>query len=204
MNINKGHIYHLCNSGNNAQPIFFDRSSYLIFLEKMHIYLLPYVDVLSWCLLPTQFHLMVYVKETEIEIEGDGLCNYRKRRNLANSVSIMLCAYIRTMRKKITGNFFQHSTEAVCLTDATYAIPAWYLMEYGSVHSKDNTEKEYPQLCFRYIHNAPIKEGLVKKKEDWEFSSYPDVTGSRKGRLINRERIREFGLFQAAINYSYL
>jgi len=35
---------------------------------------------------------------------------------------------------------------------------------------------------------------LVKNPEDWEFSSYPDYCGLRSGKLINRERVAEFGL----------
>jgi hypothetical protein len=39
-----------------------------------------------------------------------------------------------------------------------------------------------------------VKDKLVKRCEDWEFSSYPDIIGLRKGKLISRERIAAFGL----------
>jgi hypothetical protein len=56
------------------------------------------------------------------------------------------------------------------------------------------TEKEYPQICFRYIHDNPVKAKLVQQPEEWEFSSYCDYHGLRNGKLINRERAAEFGL----------
>jgi putative transposase len=55
-------------------------------------------------------------------------------------------------------------------------------------------EFQYMQVCFDYIHNNPIKAGLVKKREDWEFSSYADIVGLRNGLLIDRLRIEKLGL----------
>ncbi len=39
----------------------------------------------------------------------------------------------------------------------------------------------------RYIHLNPVNAGLVAKPEDWEFSSYRDFIGMRKGSLPNPE-----------------
>ncbi|MBT9316817.1 REP-associated tyrosine transposase [Leptothoe spongobia] len=35
----------------------------------------------------------------------------------------------------------------------------------------------------RYIHLNPVEAGLVKRPEDWEFSSYVDYVGLRQGTL---------------------
>lgn len=55
-------------------------------------------------------------------------------------------------------------------------------------------EMQYPNLCYSYILRNPVKDGLVASNEEWEFSSYLDIVGKRQGKLINRERIAEFGL----------
>ena len=60
------HIYHIYNQGNNKQKIFFRRENYLYFLNKIHEYIIPYGDVLAWCLMPNHFHLMVYVHTLEV------------------------------------------------------------------------------------------------------------------------------------------
>ncbi len=60
----KGHLYHIYNQGNNKQKIFLNRENYLFFLKKINTYILPYADVLAWCLMPNHFHLMVLVKNT--------------------------------------------------------------------------------------------------------------------------------------------
>ena len=66
MQFEKDHIYHIYNQGNNRQKIFFDRENYLFFLQKMNDYLLPYCDIMAWCLMPNHFHWMVYVREAEL------------------------------------------------------------------------------------------------------------------------------------------
>ena len=43
---------------------------------------------------------------------------------------------------------------------------------------------EYLVHLSRYIHLNPLKAQLVAKAEDWEFSSYPDYVGLRKGTLL--------------------
>jgi len=66
MQFETSNIYHIYNQGNNRQPIFFNRENYLFFLKKMKENLLPYADILAWCLMPNHFHWMVYVREVEI------------------------------------------------------------------------------------------------------------------------------------------
>jgi putative transposase len=56
----------------------------------------------------------------------------------------------------------------------------------------DNPEKEYPQVCFHYIHKNPVKAKLVKQETDWEFSSASDYAGIRNGKLINKEVAKQY------------
>ena len=46
---------------------------------------------------------------------------------------------------------------------------------------------EYLLHLSRYIHFNPVDAGLVNKPEAWEFSSYCDYIGFRKGTLIDPE-----------------
>jgi putative transposase len=44
----------------------------------------------------------------------------------------------------------------------------------------------------RYIHLNPVRAGLAKKPEDWEFSSYRETIGLRPGTLPNPDMILSF------------
>ncbi|MFA5330111.1 MAG: hypothetical protein WC384_20120 [Prolixibacteraceae bacterium] len=61
-----GNLYHIYNQGNNRQRIFYLRDNYLFFLNKLKRHVLPYSDILAWCLMPNHFHLLVYVKQVYI------------------------------------------------------------------------------------------------------------------------------------------
>ena len=200
MLIEKGHIYHIYNQGNNRQKIFFNRENYFFFLGKMKEYIMPYADIMAWCLMPNHFHWMVYVRETDI-FRSRGATQSRTPTISDNisfnkSIGILLASYTRAInnQENITGSLFREKTKAECLTAYNGITPSFYNTEFGTIMNITDPEKEYPQICFNYIHNNPVKAGLVKSAEDWEFSSFQDICGMRNGTLINRERINEFGL----------
>ena len=200
MLIEKGHIYHIYNQGNNRQKIFFNRENYFFFLGKMKEYILPYTDIMAWCLMPNHFHWMVYVRETDI-FRSRGATQSRTPTISDNisfnkSIGFLLASYTRAInnQENITGSLFREKTKAECLTAFNGITPSFYNTEFETIMNIPDPEREYPQICFNYIHNNPVKAGLVKSAEDWEFSSCQDVCGMRNGKLINRERINEFGL----------
>ena len=200
MLIEKGHIYHIYNQGNNRQKIFFNRENYFFFLGKMKEYIMPYADIMAWCLMPNHFHWMVYVRETDI-FRSRGATQSRTPTISDNisfnkSIGILLASYTRAInnQENITGSLFREKTKAECLTAFNGITPSFYNTEFGTIMNITDPEKEYPQICFNYIHYNPVKAGLVKSAEDWEFSSFQDICGMRNGKLINRERINEFGL----------
>ena len=53
----------------------------------------------------------------------------------------------------------------------------------GRFESKHIEKNEYLLHLSRYIHLNPVKAGLVKKAEEWEYSSYREYIGLRNGTL---------------------
>jgi len=198
MQFEPGNLYHIYNRGNNSRPIFFTYDNYLFFLKKIKMYILPFSDVLAWCLMPNHFHLMVYINNTKIFLSEQVTESHQftRTRSINDSISILLRSYTRAVQKQenITGSLFQHRTKAACLTEIDGITPAWFQTAFNTIINIPEPEKEYPQVCFNYIHMNPVDAGLVKKPEEWAFSSYRDHAGLRDGKLINRERVKEFGL----------
>ena len=198
MQLDSNHIYHIYNRGNNSQQIFFNRENYMFFLKKVKTYIPPYADTLAWCLMPNHFHLMIYTNRTAIELSEQVNPSHQltRKRTLNASISILLRSYTRAIQKQenFTGSLFQHRTKSICLTESSDITPAWFQTTYGTSINITDPEKEYPQVCFNYIHQNPVRSKLVKNPVDWEFSSYWDYAGIRNGLLINREKTRVFGL----------
>jgi len=175
------HCYHIFNQGNNRELIFFNREIYFFFLKKIETHILPFADVLAYCLMPNHFHLMVYVNHPglTVGVTAHKPCTHVSHpdsimRTLNNSIGIMLRSYTRAVnnQKNRCGSLFREETKAECLTCNSNITPSFFYTNQGALINISNPGKEYPQVCFYYIHNNPGKAGLVKKPEDWEFSSF--------------------------------
>jgi putative transposase len=192
-----GHLYHVYNQGNNRQVVFYKADNYLYFLNKIRSHILPFCDILAWCLMPNHFHFMVRVNKLKDEIHSPGATPSRARTDtLQKSIGILLASYTRAINKQEhrTGSLFRSETKAECLTCPYGVQPSFYNNHAGTIINVEQAEKQYPQLCYSYILNNPVKAGLVPKPDDWEYSSAKDVTGVRNGSLISREVIMEYGL----------
>jgi len=195
MQFEDGHIYHIYNQGNNRQKIFFDRENYLYFLRKMRIYLLPYVDIFAWCLMPNHFHFMVLVNKITVGVarsDADG--GELKMRTLNDSIGIMLRFYTNAINKKYnrSGKLIREKTKAECLTCTDGITPSFYNTSSGTQINITDPEKQYPEMCFHYIHQNPVKAGLVQKATEWEFSSARDYAGFRNGKMVNKEVAQQY------------
>lgn len=195
MQFEEGHIYHIYNQGNNRQKIFFDRENYLFFLRKMRIYLLPYVDILAWCLMPNHFHIMVLVNKVTVGVASSDTDGGKlKMRTLNDSIGIMLRSYTNAINKKYnrSGKLIREKTKAECITCTFGITPSFYNTSSGTQINIIDPKKQYPEMCFHYIHQNPLRAGLVKNALDWEFSSARDYAGLRNGKLINRELAEQY------------
>jgi putative transposase len=60
--------YHVYNRGNNKEKIFYEEKNYKYFLEKFDKYLLSYIHVFAYCLMPTHFHFFIRMKEIDTKV----------------------------------------------------------------------------------------------------------------------------------------
>ncbi len=190
MNFEKGYIYHIYNQGNNRRKIFFKRENYLFFLKKIKTYVTPYADIIAWCLMPNHFHLMVLVRELESQglTSSQALTAKQSKRTFNDSIGIMLRTYTRAINKQenFSGTLFRKETKAECVNCPAGLSPSFFIKDGITILNVKSPEQEYPRLCFDYIHQNPLKAGLVINAADWEFSSAMDYAGLRNGKLVNR------------------
>ncbi len=174
----------------------------------MDSHILPFADVVAWCLMPNHFHLMLVPRDsrrtTNTKLTDSRpptnttqLTDSRPPTNTLNqSIGILLASYTRAIQKQenITGSLFRQKTKAKCITGIDGITPSYFNTTFGTMINSSTTEKEYPKVCFDYIHDNPVKAGLVECSEDWEFSSIQEYYGKQKYGLINFEIAKEFGL----------
>jgi len=199
MDFEKNNIYHVYNQGNNKQLIFFSRRNYEYFFRKIRLYIIPYADILAWCLMPNHFHLMLFVNNTLL-VNTQGMTNSHalsvRSVSLNDSIGIMLRSYTRGINKERgwSGSIFRKYTKAVNLTYREGICPSWFSNNGITQAFVDQPEKEYPQVCFDYIHYNPVNHGFVYNPEEWVFSSYREYKSKSGKILVDKFRARELGL----------
>lgn len=200
-------IYHIYNQGNNKQPIFLKGENYLLFLQKMRTHILPNVHFLAYCLMPNHFHWLVYVKDeaclpsrsvkpnprksasetTDIsQMAGDFSGQYQQE--LSHQIRALLSGYTKSFNKQQgrSGSLFRQKTKYK---------DGWIdgLLTVGSKkeYLLFRPDNDYARQCFEYIHQNPVKAGLVESSEDWVYSSAKDYAGLRNGTLCNQDLAEE-------------
>lgn len=160
----------------------------MYFLKKMRQYLLPYGDLLCYCLMPNHFHWLMYVHSPIAEVARSGSGDKPSMRTLNDSIGILLRSYAQAVNKQEdrTGALFREETKAKDGWEDPFMAPAD--PDYGKVW-KDWAL--YGATCFNYIHHNPVRAGLVADVEEWPYSSGPDYAGRRNGSLCNRALAKE-------------
>lgn len=169
-----GSYYHLFNRGINRQLLFFQERNYVYFLDLVKKYLIDYVDILAYCLLPNHFHLVIKVRDV-IFLKDDipALTNEEEiGKFVSNQFRKMFVAYTMAINKQEgrTGNLFDRSFKRL-----------------------EITEHEYLQYVIFYTHYNPEKHGLIDDFKKFRFSSY-QAFHSSQATGISREFV--FELFE--------
>ena len=160
-----GEYYHLYNRGVNRERIFFEPENYLFFLRRLREHLVPVLEVVAYCLMPTHYHPLVQVKQTSQTSEVSETSEvYAEVCSARISAAMMRLAvsYTKAVNKRYerVGPLFQ-----------------------GAFQARQVERDEYLVHLSRYIHLNPWAAGYVGHAQEWEYSSYPDYLGLRQGTL---------------------
>ncbi|MCB0648566.1 MAG: hypothetical protein KDC49_17980 [Saprospiraceae bacterium] len=156
-------VCHLTNQCNKS-PLFVDTRDYYEFLNKFRKYVLPYCDVLAWCLVPDQYHFLLVVNQKGAEVHQLGGIRIS---NFGNGVRLLQSKYAQNvnLRDDSSGNLFKQKAKLRCC---------------------DLSPSQHIDVIFKCIHTIPYELGYTEDLKFWPFSSYPDYFGYRGGTLINR------------------
>jgi REP element-mobilizing transposase RayT len=158
-----GEYYHVYTRGNNRQRIFFERENYLFFLRRIRECLLgelestgspnPEAPTVGRACAIVAYCLMPSHYHLLVRPEDGDFPRRMQRLSLS---------YTKAMNKR-------HDR-----------VGALFQGHYKALHVD---RAEYLLHLSRYIHLNPVGAGLVKQPEDWEFSSYREYVGLRRGTL---------------------
>ena len=193
MKFHSGLVFHVFNQGNNRNPIFFEEENYLYFLRKTRKYILPFADLICYCLMPNHFHFLLVPNDSAsepgtilkpgskfTEDKNEGL--YQEK--LSQNFGIFLSSYAQAINKKYhrSGSLFRAKTKV-----KNGRIDQVITIDGRNRHLFFRPDNDYALQCFHYIHENPVKANLVKVATDWPYSSARDYAEMRKYSLCNLE-----------------
>jgi REP element-mobilizing transposase RayT len=161
-----GSFYHIYNRGNDKQKIFFQERNYEFFLNKVKQYVVPHSNLLAWCLMPNHFHFLIQANQETLKIVKETPI---KINALTEGVRLMLSSYTRAIQKQesMVGSLFQQKTKFKCADD-------------------------YLASAFHYVHQNPYRARLVKKMEDYPWSSMKEYVGLTSQNLCRQDIAYQF------------
>ena len=111
MKLHPNEYYHIYNRSNNSEVVFKSQENYSLFLKKYKQYFESDLDTIAYCLMPTHFHFLVFVKTETPD---------RVNRN----IGVLLSSYTHAMNLNYGrhGSLFQHHTKAKPVSDEDYLV----------------------------------------------------------------------------------
>ena len=182
-----GQYYHIFNRGVNREAIFFERENYLFFLRRLRRHIVPVADVVSYCLMPNHFHLLVIVSLETGETSDVGRTSSHENFGILGGVGKE--GQTSEISENLGGLGGGGLSNAMMKLSVSYtkAINKRYqrvgALFQGAFQSRHITENEDLLNLSRYIHMNPVLARLTDTPAGWEFSSYLDYCGDRHGSL---------------------
>lgn len=185
-----GNYYHVFNHANGKENLFQETKNYYFFLNKISSYILPFVKLHAFCLLPNHFHFLISVKEFE---EISALPRFKLFQSLLEEDLQEL------IEKKISKSFSNMFSSYAQSFNGMYGRKGSLFMPYmKAVIVEDNNS-----ICkvAHYVHTNPVHHGFVKTLEEWKFSSYSSYLSEDVTKLSKKEIIDVFGSKDYSIEY---
>ena len=183
--LHAGYFYHVYNRTNNKELLFCEDHDRLYFLERIQIYLSPYVDIFAYCLLGNHFHILIQVKSvkdiaTVIENVND------RERTIAQKTFLELNPYVRPVEKIMESQFLRFFTSYSMYFNARYQRQGnLFTRRFKRILVEDDS---YLLRLVYYIHANPVKHGLVNDFRTYQWSSYHSIL-SKDPSSLQREAV---------------
>ena len=185
-----GNFYHIYNHANGRENLFIEPKNYYFFMEKISLYLLPFVNLHAYCLLPNHFHLLITIKQIEEIKLLESFTTFQKlpdekfqpiiEKKISKAFSNLFSSYTQAFNKVYNrkGSLFIPNMKSILIED-----------ESG--------------LCkvTRYIHANPVHHRFVKNIGDWKFSSFNSYLSDSETKLSKEEILNIFGSKEYFISY---
>jgi REP element-mobilizing transposase RayT len=159
-----GLYYHFYNRGVNKEKIFFSPRNYEFFLEKLEYYCKDKAGVISYCLMPNHFHLLVKIFTDDF---------------IEESLRPLLVSYSKAVNKEQTrvGPLFQGRYQVKGIEGDGNIVECSRYIHLNPVKAGlVNSPEEWSYSSFRYYQSPETKSFVDTSYVLTQFNSQADFS----------------------------
>ncbi len=181
--------YHIFNHANGFENIFKEDENYRFFMDKYQQHIAAIAETYAYCLMPNHFHLVVRIRRREVIEELIRIKNdfskvsfdFGKVR-IVDEVKINDDVIEKFLSKQFSNLFSSY----------TQSYNKMYKRR-GSLFIKNFKreavlDKEYFMNAIVYTHRNPIHHGFCKRYNDWNYTSYCEIT-DQKSDIVEANKV---------------
>ncbi|MDP4685567.1 MAG: hypothetical protein NWS53_01665 [Salibacteraceae bacterium] len=166
--------YHIYNRANGNEKLFLHDENYAFFLRQYKIYISSFSKTTAYCLMPNHFHFLIQINDEELLKSTFPKFGTLEKYEQANLLS------------KRFSNLFSSYTQAFNKQQGRKG--SLFIKNFKKKHIDDSS---YFTRLIQYIHLNPVDAGIVSLAENWKYSSYAAIIGSKKTQ-VERTQVLEW------------
>ena len=162
--------YHLFTRVSGNELIFRKEGNYDYFLRQLSKYLLPYLEIYAYCLVPQRFSLLIcFRSKNEIfkhfDLPENDMSAEQEHKFLMQPISNLLNSYSKAYNK-----MFQRKGAL--------------FIDYIKRERID--EEGQLKNIFKDIHHIPLQHQFVKSSDEWKYSSFNAYLNANKSTKVSK------------------
>jgi putative transposase len=166
-----GGVYHIYNRAIGDELIFKCDENYRYFLKKYREFIQPVGKTLAYCLMPNHFHFIVLINSEE-EIFQFTDQKHLNKWLFERSFKVYEQYLSRTISLRFSHLFNSYAQAYNKMYDRKGSL---FIRSYNRKRIESDS---YMRKVVLYIHSNPVKDGLVKTFQEWNFCSYNQIISS--------------------------
>lgn len=179
--------YHIYNRTNNNEILFRNDANFTFFMKRYSEITSAYLDLYSWNLLPTHFHLLAKVKSYSA-------IYHHIQQTPTNELVMTEKKFLRQKATvhELIDNLFQRFLISYCMSYNSIHERKGNLLHRPFKHKHIDEESQFTQAII-YINANAVKHGIVTNISDYKWSSYHEIISDEKTNLCRQEILDWFG-----------
>jgi putative transposase len=178
-------FYHIYNHAVGNEKLFRNNSNYLHFITLLKKYMIDYVELYAYCLMPNHFHFVLKIKS-----EQDIFNSYERVQN-PRKADLNVPSFVSRQFSHFFNSYAQAYNKQYYRKGSLFA---------NRFKRKHIDTQDYLKKLIQYVHFNPVWANLSTHISEWQYSSFNEIL---KDDITFVERNKVLELFDGKENFIF-